>query len=159
MNSGPTTPNPEDSSPLRVVSRSRVIAAPPEVIFDILADPSRHRDFDGSGTVRDAKGNPARLTLGAKFGMHMKMGIPYSIKNTVVEFEEGRRIAWRHFGRHIWRYELTPVEGGTEVTESFDWNHALSPWLLERNKAPQKNLVSIDATLERLDAVATAARP
>ena len=47
----------------------------------------------------------------------------------VVEFEEGRRIAWQtrgpgHIGKHvagrIWRYELEPVEGGTLVRESWD---------------------------------------
>ena len=31
----------------------------------------------------------------------------------VVEFEEDRRIAWRHYGHHIWRYTLEPTDGGT----------------------------------------------
>ena len=111
-----------------MVSASRVIAASPEAIFDLLADPDQHHVIDGSGTVQAARsGNPTRLTLGAKFGMDMKMGVPYKITNEVVELEENRRIAWRHFGHHIWRYELEPVEGGTKVTESFDWAIPASP--------------------------------
>ncbi|MDH4076057.1 MAG: hypothetical protein OEW29_08980, partial [Acidimicrobiia bacterium] len=66
----------------RVVSASRVIAASPEAIFDILADPNQHHVIDGSDTVQAARaGNPARLTLGARFGMDMKMGVPYRITN------------------------------------------------------------------------------
>jgi uncharacterized protein YndB with AHSA1/START domain len=112
----------------QVVSESRVISAAPEVIFDLLADPSRHAVFDGSGTVRASRPDaPSRLTLGAQFGMDMKMGVPYRMTNTVVEFEENRRIGWRHVGGHVWRYELEPVEGGTKVTESFDMTTAKSP--------------------------------
>jgi len=110
----------------------RVIPAPPEKIFELLADPRRHRDIDGSGTVRDVKGDakdqPARLTLGSRFAMSMKLGIPYSMVSEVIEFEDGRRIAWqsrppiggRLAGGRIWRYELEPVEGGTRVRESWD---------------------------------------
>jgi hypothetical protein len=71
--------------------------------------------------------DPEPLRLGTKFGMNMKIGVPYLITNTVVEYEQDRLIAWRHWGRHRWRYELEPVEGGTEVTESFDWSTALCP--------------------------------
>lgn len=104
----------------KIISVSRVIPASPQRIFDLLADPAMHPVLDGSGTVKAARGgNPGRLSLGARFGMNMQLGGPYRITNKVVEFEEGRRIAWRHWARNIWRYELEPVEGGTKVTESF----------------------------------------
>ena len=73
----------------------RVIPAPPEKIFELLADPKRHTDIDGSGSVKDPKGETERLKLGSKFGMHMKIGVPYSMESTVIEFEEGRKIAWQ----------------------------------------------------------------
>ncbi|HMF03426.1 MAG TPA: SRPBCC family protein, partial [Acidimicrobiia bacterium] len=89
----------------RKVSVQRVIAAPPEKIFDVLADPSQHPAIDGSGMVKHTRGEePERLSLGAKFGMSMRLGIPYNITNTVVEFDDNRLIAWRHFGGHRWRY-------------------------------------------------------
>jgi uncharacterized protein YndB with AHSA1/START domain len=106
----------------------RVIPAPAEAIFALLADPRRHHDFDGSGTVRDAKNVPDHLELGSTFGMAMKLGIPYSMVSTVIEFEANRRIAWQTYppigkaiaGGRIWRYELEPVDGGTVVKETWD---------------------------------------
>jgi hypothetical protein len=76
----------------RSVSVSRVINAPAQKIFDILADPAMHPVIDGSDTVKKSNGsNPSRLSDGAKFGMSMRIGMPYRIKNTVVEFEDGKR--------------------------------------------------------------------
>jgi hypothetical protein len=141
----------------QVVSVSRVIQASPEVIFDLLADPSRHSEIDGSGMVQNARGESQRLELGSKFGMDMKMGLlPYRIENTVVEFDENRLIAWQHMGKHRWRYELEPVEadGGvaTKVTESFDWSTARWPKGIELMGYPKKHRPSMEATLERLAA-------
>lgn len=141
-----------------LVTESRVIAAEPQRLFDIVADPAMHPVIDGSGSVRALRsGGPERLALGSTFGMDMKLGAAYKITNTVVEFEEGRRIAWRHFNGHIWRYVFEPVDGGTRVTEEWDarpvWNK-LSLLLLG---FPRRNRAGIRATLVRLDEVATTA--
>jgi uncharacterized protein YndB with AHSA1/START domain len=135
----------------RQVSRTVVVDAPADVIFDLLADPRRHAELDGSGSVQGALSGPERLTLGAHFGMRMNLGVPYVIRNTVVEFEEGRRIAWRHFGRHVWRWQLEPAApGSTTVTETFDWSRALSARALELLGFPERNTRGIEATLARL---------
>jgi uncharacterized protein YndB with AHSA1/START domain len=134
----------------RSLSRSTTVAAAPSEVFAVLADPHRHPDFDGSGTVKGRISGPHRLSLGDRFGMRMRFGLPYVISNQVVELEEDRRIAWRHFGHHRWRYELEPVEGGTRVTETFDWSGARSPQLLELARIPAINARSIEKTLERL---------
>jgi uncharacterized protein YndB with AHSA1/START domain len=145
----------------RVVSVSRVIQASPEVIFDVLADPARHVEIDGSDTVQSVRqtvqGESSRLGLGSRFGMEMKMGpLPYRITNTVKEFEENRLIAWAHFGGHRWRYELVPVtvDGvtATEVTESFDWS-TCNPVVgkgIELAGYPERHPANMTATLERL---------
>ena len=73
---------------VRQVSVSRVIAAPADKIFDVLADPQRHAEIDGSGTVKQSTFGPARLALGEKFGMKMRIGLPYRVGNTVVELED-----------------------------------------------------------------------
>ncbi len=150
--------NPTNPDNTREVSVSRVIAAPAAEIFDVLADPTKHQVIDGSDTVQGAKGNPERLHMGAKFGMKMRIGFPYTIKNTIVEFDEGRRIAWRHFGKHVWRYTLEPVDGGTKVTETFDWSTAISPKFIERMHYPEKHPENMTRTLERLDAYVTTGR-
>jgi uncharacterized protein YndB with AHSA1/START domain len=140
------------------VSVERVIAAPPEKIFDVLADPSQHPVIDGSGTVKRSRGDqPDRLTLGAKFGMSMRMGIPYVIRNTVVEFDENRLIAWRHFGGHRWRYELEPVDDGTLVRETYDWSTAIlgTRLYIAASGWPKRAEQAMTKTLERLDAHVT----
>jgi uncharacterized protein YndB with AHSA1/START domain len=139
---------------IRSLSRSTVIAAQPARVFALLSDPRRHPEFDGSGTVKGKLHGPASLSLGARFGMRMRLGVPYVISNEVVEFEPDRRIAWRHLGHHVWRYELEPVDGGTRVTETFDWAPARSPKALELARVPARNAKSIEHTLARLKALA-----
>ena len=96
----------------------------PEAVFALLADPHRHHELDGSGTVRRAVSGPRRLQLGDRFGMRMRIGLPYRITNRVVELEPDRRIAWCHFARASWRYSRY---GGTRVTETFDGRVAVRP--------------------------------
>lgn len=141
------------SDPKKVIQASRLVKATPQQIFDLLADPRKHSLIDGSGSVQSARVNaPERLSLGAKFGMDMKIGLPYRITNEVVEFDEPKQIGWRHMGGHIWRYVLEPADGGTMVTEQFDWTHSKSPIVLKLMGAFDKNKKSIEATLERLAA-------
>jgi uncharacterized protein YndB with AHSA1/START domain len=134
----------------RAVSRSVVVAAPPQRVFALLSDPRAHVAFDGSGTVRSVVSGPEQLYLGARFTVRMRRGVRYVIRNTVVEYERDHRIAWRHIGRHRWRYELAPSGDGTLVTETFDYSTAWTPRLLERLRYPEANAKAIDATLARL---------
>ncbi|MFN8034711.1 MAG: SRPBCC family protein [Acidimicrobiia bacterium] len=139
-----------------VVSGERLIGAPADTIFDVLADPRQHSRFDGSGTVQGAspKG-PARLSPGARFGMSMRLGVPYRMTNTVVEFEEGRRIGWRHFGGWVWRYELEPRGASTLVRETADYSTSRIPFYVRFTGWVPRAKRYIDATLERLDAYVT----
>jgi len=139
------------------VSVERVIPAPPAAIFDLLSDPARHHDIDGSGAVVKAKRGSQRLVLGSRFGMSMKVGIPYAMVNTVVELDEPRRIAWQTRGPgnlgggRIWRYELEAVEGGTRVRETWDITQesVLSKWMVKG--LGEKARANMAATLERIE--------
>jgi uncharacterized protein YndB with AHSA1/START domain len=145
-----------------LVSVERVIAAPADRIFELLADPARHHDIDGSGSVRDAKPGTERLAMGSCFGMGMHLGIGYSTTNTVIEFDEGKRIAWqtapkgglggRFFGGRIWRYELEPADGGTLVRESWDISKEKGPVksILRTSKAAEHTRSSMEKTLENI---------
>ena len=149
-----------------IVSVERVIPAPPEKIFDLLADPARHCDIDGSGTVRQAKAGSERLALGSKFGMSMKAGLSYSMVSEVIEFDDNRRIAWQSKppsslgaklgGGRIWRYELEPVDGGTLVRETWDISQEAggSKWLVAR--AGKKTAENMEKTLARIEELVTA---
>jgi uncharacterized protein YndB with AHSA1/START domain len=129
------------------------VDVPAQAVFDVLADPAQHAAFDGSGTVQGLVSGPERLALGSRFGMSMRIKVPYRVDNTVVEFEEGRLIAWSHINRHRWRYELEPVgEGATLVTETFDGRTARFPPALLLINAVANNQVAVAKTLVRLKA-------
>jgi uncharacterized protein YndB with AHSA1/START domain len=134
----------------KAVSAERVIHAPADRIFDVLADPRQHAVIDGSGTVKRTRSGPDRLSLGARFGMAMHHMVPYPVNNEVIEFEEGRRIAWRHLAHDVWRYELEPRDGDTLVRETFDWSHGRAGKVLEILGVPRKNQAAMEKTLERL---------
>ena len=141
------------ASGLHRVSAVRVIAAPRQQLFDLVADPAQHPHIDGSGTVRaQSAGGPARLGPGVRFGMSMRMGLAYRTSNRVVEFDEGRLVAWAHFSRAVWRWEFRDVEGGTEVTETFDWSGARVRAFMRRFAAG--NEISMRRSLERLEQLA-----
>jgi uncharacterized protein YndB with AHSA1/START domain len=149
---------------LDMVSVDRVIPASPQAIFDLLADPARHREIDGSGTVRDPRAGAGgqRLGLGSRFGMSMKMGVPYAMESTVIEFDEPRLIAWqttgptrvgRMVGGRIWRYRLEAVEGGTKVTESWDISQESVLTRPMVRPAAKKTAENMAATLERIEQI------
>jgi uncharacterized protein YndB with AHSA1/START domain len=144
-----------------VVSVERVIAAPAEAIFDLLADAGKHPVIDGSGTVKETKpGAPERLSLGSLFGMNMKLGVSYSMVNEVIEFENGRRIAWqakprgpmgRIAGGRIWRYELEPVDSGTRVRESWDISRDHQRMFFRRmGSLQERTKENMEKTLQRI---------
>ncbi|MFM1761853.1 MAG: hypothetical protein RL478_1463 [Actinomycetota bacterium] len=136
----------------KIVSVERFVPAAPGLIFEVLADPRQHSKIDGSGSVKAARVSaPPRLSLDAKFTMEMKIGFPYKMTNTVVEFKENRCIAWRHLGGHIWRYILEPVDGGTKVVEQFDYNGSKSVLILKLRGSMKSNEKFMTKTLENLE--------
>ena len=145
----------------QLISESTTVDAPPAVVFAILADPRQHSRIDGSGSVGSVIAGPDRITAkGETFTVRMKLfGVPYLIRNRVVEFEADRRIAWRHFTANRWRYELEPTaDGGTKVTETFDTSRAngITDAVVRAAKFPERNREGIRGTLERLKKAAEA---
>jgi uncharacterized protein YndB with AHSA1/START domain len=150
-----------------VFTVERTIRASPEAIFDVLADPSQHSLIDGSGMLQETPGGTTstRLALGATFGMNMKLGISYSTANTVVEFEENRRIAWQtgpkgklepYVAGRIWRYELEHCADGTLVRESWDISTDHQRVLLRlADIYSKKTRRDMELTLARLDTLVT----
>lgn len=157
------------------ISVERVIDAPADQIFALIADAGRHYSFDGSGTV-DRSAEPSQpLTLGSRFGMSMRgrpetMFLPYRTTNTVVEFEADRRIAWKTtvgplglIGGRIWRYELEPVDGvsvtsgtgRTLVRETWDVSTDRQRLMLRMGSTPKQAEDGMRATLERIAALVT----
>ncbi len=150
-----------------VFTVERLISASPDVIFDVLVHPARHPLIDGSGMLQGGnESDVEKLSLGVTFGMGMKLGVRYSTVNTVVEFEENRRIAWQtgpkgkfepYVAGRIWRYELEPRGDRTLVRESWDITTDHQRALLKLGDIySKKTRRDMELTLARLDALVTA---
>ncbi|MBW3618935.1 MAG: SRPBCC family protein [Actinobacteria bacterium] len=141
----------------RTASATRDVAAPAGAIFELVADPSQQPRWDGNDNLSEAPPGQRVRGVGDVFTMVLSKG---SVReNHVVEFEEGRRIAWRPAdpGRppagHLWRWELEPVgEATTRVTHTYDWSELTDEARFARARAttPER----LEASLVRLAALA-----
>ncbi len=149
---------PEQDAP-RVVSASREIMAAPELIFELIADPAQQPRWDGNDNLAEAAAGQRVRAVGDVFIMTLTGGMVR--ENHVVEFEEGRRIAWqpsevgaRQPG-HLWRWELVPRgDSRTRVIHTYDWAR-----LTDRNRLPRARSTTqerLTASLDRLAAIAEA---
>lgn len=141
----------------RVVSASRDILAGADRIFELIADPAVQPRWDGNDNLADAPGGQRVRREGAVFTMMLTRG---SIReNHVVDFEEGRRIAWMpaEVGQeppgHLWRWDLEPIGAArTAVTCTYDWTK-----LTDEKRLPKAQATTADrlrASLDRLAALA-----
>lgn len=145
-----------ESAAPRIVSASREVGASPERIFELIADPSRQPEWDGNDNLARADAGQRVLSVGDMFTMTLTNGS--ARENHVVEFEEGRRIAWRPAepGRvppgHLWRWELEPIdESRTLVVHTYDWSELEDESRLDRARSTTGERLS--ASIDRLAAV------
>jgi uncharacterized protein YndB with AHSA1/START domain len=144
----------------RVVSASREIAAEASRIFGLIVDPAEQPRWDGNDNLRHADRGQRVRAVGDVFTMTLRRGGVR--RNTVVEFDEGRLIAWRPAvpGRpapgHLWRWELEPIDQHrTRVIHTYDWTQ-----LTDRSRFPRARATTVErlaASLERLAAIADSA--
>lgn len=149
------------------MSVERVINAPAERIFALLKDIRQHHLLDGSGMVLGSPQGPDQLELGSQFTMAMKQaGASYRSVSRVVEYAEGRLIAWattgewrghKVVGGQRWRYELEPVAEGTRVRESYVWGYASMAWTLRLGGYPSRMGEAMTTTLANLERAVTGA--
>ncbi|MGO2112074.1 MAG: SRPBCC family protein [Pseudoclavibacter sp.] len=140
-----------------MVSATRTIAAAPATIFDLIADPAAQPSWDGNDNLARADEGQRVHAVGDVFVTTLtRQGM--ARENHVVEFDEGRRIAWRpsEVGQpqpgHLWRWELEPDGDGTRVTHTYDWSQLHDE---ARQVRARKTTVDwLEASLERLAAIA-----
>jgi uncharacterized protein YndB with AHSA1/START domain len=144
----------EDS---RVVSFTREIAASNGRIFELIADPAQQPRWDGNDNLDHAPEGQRVRSLGEVFTMTTTAGKVR--ENHVVEFDEGRRIAWRPAepGQqppgHLWRWELEPVDASrTRVTHTYDWTELTDEQRFPRARATTPD--KLQASVDRLAALA-----
>jgi uncharacterized protein YndB with AHSA1/START domain len=141
----------------KVVRASREIAAPADKIFELIADPSQQPQWDGNDNLAEAAAGQRVRTVGDVFTMTLTMGSDRT--NHVVEFEEGRLIAWQPSEPnkappgHLWRWELEPLDDSrTLVTHTYNWSA-----LTDETRLPRARDTTADkllASIERLAEIA-----
>ncbi|GAA1127581.1 hypothetical protein GCM10009670_19600 [Citricoccus alkalitolerans] len=146
-------PEPVETGPRQVSYRIRV-QAPAAELWQILANPHRHHEVDGSATVQYTKSGPSLVSVGNQFSVAMKMmGIPYTMKLVVTAADENELVEWQHPGGHRWRWQFEDQgDGSTVVTETFDysWTRPAVARVFELTRRPQDNANGIRASLTRL---------
>ncbi|MGD0704952.1 MAG: SRPBCC family protein [Trebonia sp.] len=144
----------------RVLSASREINADAGTIFELIADPAVQPSWDGNDNLGEAAPGQRVHGVGEVFVMTLGSG---SVRdNRVVEFTEGRLIAWmpgdvgQRPAGHLWRWQLEPAgESATLVTHTYDWtglpDDAPEPRL---GRARSTTADMLRASLDRLAALA-----
>jgi len=152
----------DPQQPSRLVSATREITVAATRIFELIADPAEQPRWDGNDNLRHAEPGQRVRAVGDVFTMRLRRG---GIReNTVVEFTEGRLIAWRPNvpGKqppgHLWRWELEPIAADrTRVTHTYDWTG-----LTDRSRFPRARATTTErlaASLERLALLAETDNP
>jgi uncharacterized protein YndB with AHSA1/START domain len=141
----------------RVVSASRDVAAPADVIFELIADPAQQPRWDGNDNLAEAPAGQRVRRAGEVFTMTLLNDAVR--ENHVEEFDEGRLIAWRPSEPggtppgHLWRWELEPLDDGhTRVTHTYDWSRLTDEKRLVRARATTAEW--LQASVDRLAGLA-----
>lgn len=150
----------------RIVSATREIAADPERVFELVADPAQHPRWDGNDNLAEAAPGQRVRAVGDVFVTRLldkfaKVADTLDRSNRVVEFEEERRVAWRPSvpGQpepgHLWRWEVEPAgEGRSKVTHTYDWTQLTDEARFKRAMATTQE--GLAASIDRLAAIAEA---
>jgi uncharacterized protein YndB with AHSA1/START domain len=149
----------DDTDVPRVASASREIAASADRIFEFIADPAQQPRWDGNDNLAEAQ--PGQRVRGQEDVFTMTLTGGNIRENHIVEFEEGRRIAWlpsepgRRPPGHLWRWELEPLtETRTRVTHTYDWSQ-----LTDENRLARARRTTPDRLQASLDRLAEIAEP
>jgi uncharacterized protein YndB with AHSA1/START domain len=149
----------DDTDVPRVASASREIAASADRIFELIADPAQQPLWDGNDNLAEAQ--PGQRVRGREDVFTMTLTGGNIRENHIVEFEEGRRIAWlpsepgRRPPGQLWRWELEPLtETRTRVTHTYDWSQ-----LTDENRLPRARRTTPDRLRASLDRLAEIAEP
>ena len=141
----------------RVVSASRDISAGAGEIFELIADPAQQPQWDGNDNLAHAPDGQRVRRVGDVFLMELTKGEVR--ENRVIEFEEGRRIAWTPAPPgaappgHLWRWELDPIDTSlTRVTHTYDWSSLTDESRIRRARATTAE--KLQASVDRLAALA-----
>jgi uncharacterized protein YndB with AHSA1/START domain len=154
-----------DTQQDRQITVQRTIQAPTAAVFDVLSNPQRHQELDGSGFIVDASRTDRIQQVGDVFTVDMRgdhMGGEYQTDNHVTGYSPNQLLAWQTApaGQEPpgwqWVWELD-AEGSdaTTVRHTYDWSNVTDEALLEKVGFPLVSQAQLEDTLTRLDQAVT----
>lgn len=147
------------------ISVERVIQAPSDAIFDVLSNPQRHTELDGSGFVKGDVGSNRIQQVGDVFTMDMEgehMGGEYQTENHVTGYSPNKLLAWQTAPagqeppgwQWVWELESQGSDA-TLVRHTYDWSAVTDKELLKKVSFPLVSEAQLEETLTKLDEAVT----
>jgi len=144
------------------------MAAPADLIWDLVSDVTRVGEFSPETFEAEWLGGASSPEAGARFRGHVRRngrGPVYWTACTVAACDPGREFAFTVAGPggktvNTWRYQLEPTADGTDVTESFELPDTLLTrlyWMVAGTARGRTNINGMRVTLEKMKAIAEAA--
>ena len=144
------------------VTVERVIDAPADQVFDVLSNPRRHPELDGSGFVRSVDHADRIQEVGDVFTMNMEgahMGGEYKTDNHVTGYAKDKLLAWQTAPagteppgwEWVWELEAQGPDK-TLVRHTYDWSKVTDKDLLKKVSFPLVTEDQLEDTLGRLAA-------
>ena len=142
------------------------MAASPTVVWDVVSDITRIGEFSPETFEAQWIDGASGPAIGARFRGHVKrngIGPIYWSNCTVTICDPARDFGFNVYAgttvANTWRYQLTPRDGGTDVTESFEL--PANPvfrvyWAIAGWRRGRTNERGMRQTLERIKIVAEA---
>jgi len=146
------------------ITVQRTIDASTQDVFDVLSNPERHPELDGSGFVVSDERTDRVTGTGQVFRMNMTgdhMGGDYQTDNRVTGYDANHLIAWQTAPADTeppgweWTWELAALgSDATEVTLTYDWSKVSDPAVLEKVSCPFVTRQQLEDSLGNLAAAA-----
>ncbi|WP_299051979.1 SRPBCC family protein [uncultured Nocardioides sp.] len=142
------------------ISVKRTIDAGTPAVFDVLSNPNRHPQIDGSGSVVSVDTGDRITAVGQSFRMNMNHSIQggdYQTDNVVTGYQENHLLAWQTATADteppgwewVWRLEADGPDS-TTVTLTYDWSKVDDPALVEKIGFPLIPASDLESTLDGL---------
>jgi len=146
------------------ITVERVIDAPVDRIFDVISNPRRHLEIDGSGFMRSIEHAGRIQEVGEVFTVNMDgphMGGEYKTDNHVTGYAKDKLVAWKTAPAGTeppgweWLWELeSQGPDATLVRHTYDWSKVTDKDLLQQVGFPLVSKDQLEDTLNRLAAAA-----
>lgn len=144
------------------ITVQRTIDASSQDVFDVLSNPERHAEIDGSGFVIGDEKSDRVTASGQVFTMNMTgdhMGGDYQTDNHVTGYDKNHLIAWQTAPAGTtppgweWTWQLQAQgSGATDVTLTYDWSKVTDPQILEKVSFPLVSQHELEQSLGNLAA-------